>query len=405
MSTITSPASAQRGLTRSAFARPSLPHIAGPEGILYDFNYGCRVQVPVDGWRVRMVDLDTFSLIFDEPVEANRVVASRRKYFVRFELQVFDGERLVFEHAYDARGRNVLLHPSGTALGDTLAWMPAVEAFRLAHQCHVHVVLPVHLQTLFAEGYPAMRFVSPDTADSLDESFYATYHLGFFSPYSDRDHQPTDPRVSSLQDAASYLLGVPCEERRPHIVIADSTRPVAERYVCVATQSTAQCKYWNNPRGWPTLIAHLKSRGYRVLCIDQHREYSVDGAINTMPEGCEDFTGDRPLLERAALLRHADFFVGLSSGLSWLAWAAATPVVMISGFTHPHTEFRTPYRVINFHACNSCFNDTTCDFDTRDFQWCPRRRDKSGRFQCTSAISPEQVIAQVNRLIADRGLA
>ena len=45
------------------------------------------------------------------------------------------------------------------------------------------------------------------------------------------------------------------------------------------------------------------------------------------------------------------------SGLSWLAWAVGTPVVMISGFTHPTNEFATPYRVINYHACNSCWND------------------------------------------------
>lgn len=351
-----------------------------------------------------MVDLDTFNQVFDERVEANSIVTSRRKYFVRFELQVFDGERLVFHHAYDARGRHVLIHPSGTALGDTLAWIPAVEAFRLKEQCEVHVVLPTHLQALFVKGYPAIRFVSSESADSLDEPFYATYHLGFFSPYTDRDHQPTDPRMSSLQDAAAYLLGVPCEERRPNIVVAESARRVAERYVCIATQSTAQCKYWNNPRGWPVLIAHLKARGYRVLCIDQHREHGGDGVVNTMPEGCEDFTGNHPLEERASLLKHADFFVGLSSGLSWLAWAVGTPVVMISGFSHPHTEFHTPYRVINFHACNSCFNDTTCDFDDRDFLWCPRRRDTPGRFQCSTAISPEQVIAQVERLIVDHGL-
>src|SRR5260370_40322124 len=57
------------------------------------------------------------------------------------------------------------------------------------------------------------------------------------------------------------------------------------------------------------------------------------------------------------------FFIGLGSGLSWLAWAAGTPVVMISGFSHPSTEFRTPYRVINFHSCNTCFNDLTTEFD------------------------------------------
>ena len=44
------------------------------------------------------------------------------------------------------------------------------------------------------------------------------------------------------------------------------------------------------------------------------------------PHGAEDETGERPLQERARWLKHAEFFIGLSSGLSWVAWAAGTPV-------------------------------------------------------------------------------
>ena len=65
---------------------------------------------------------------------------------------------------------------------------------------------------------------------------------------------------------------------------------------------------------------------------------------NHIPHGVEDETGDRPLLERARWLKHAEFFVGLSSGLSWLAWAMDVPVVLISGFTAATNEFATPYR-------------------------------------------------------------
>jgi hypothetical protein len=46
------------------------------------------------------------------------------------------------------------------------------------------------------------------------------------------------------------------------------------------------------------------------------------------------------------------FFVGLSSGLSWVACAAGTPAVLISGFTYSSNEFQTPYQVINWHARN-----------------------------------------------------
>jgi autotransporter strand-loop-strand O-heptosyltransferase len=352
-----------------------------------------------------MIDRDTHSLLFDEPVEAGVVVTSRRKYFVRFRLVVLDGERLVFSHDYDARAKMVVVRPSTMALGDSLAWVPIVDAFRAQHRCDLVMLLAEHLQPLFAASHPHIRFVTREALDALAADAYATYYLGLFSPYTDRDHQPTDPRVSSMRDSIAYMLGMPCAERRPNLVVPDTARRIPERYVCIATQATAQCKYWNNPRGWPTVIAHLKQLGYRVLCIDREREYGLGDYINTMPDGCEDFTGNRPLQERANLLLHADFFIGLGSGLSWLAWAVGTPVVLISGFSHPQTEFRTPYRVINFHACNSCFNDTTTQFDARDFLWCPRRHDKPQRFQCTWAISPEHVISEVHRLIAEHRLA
>ena len=114
--------------------------------------------------------------------------------------------------------------------------------------------------------------------------------------------------------------------------------------------------------------------------------------------GAEDETGDSPLQERARWLKHADFFVGLSSGLSWLAWAAGTHVVMISGFTHPINEFNTPYRIINYHVCNSCWNDTRLVFDGGDFMRCPRHKDTPRQFECTAAITAEQVKAVLHRI-------
>jgi len=97
-------------------------------------------------------------------------------------------------------------------------------------------------------------------------------------------------------------------------------------------------------------------------------------------------------------LRHAEFFVGLSSGLSWLAWAAGIPVVMISGFTHPVNEFATPYRVINYHTCNSCWNDPAHRFDHQDFLWCPRHASTPRQFECTRLITAEQVTQTIRSI-------
>ena len=36
--------------------------------------------------------------------------------------------------------------------------------------------------------------------------------------------------------------------------------------------------------------------------------------------------------------------------------------MLISGFTQPDNEFTTPYRVVNRHACNGCWNDPRLRF-------------------------------------------
>ena len=71
---------------------------------------------------------------------------------------------------------------------------------------------------------------------------------------------------------------------------------------------------------------------------------------------------------------------------------------MISGFTHPTNEFATPYRVINYHTCHSCWNDMRIDFDHYDFLWCPRHKGTDRHFECTKLISAEQVITMIKKV-------
>lgn len=210
--------------------------------------------------------------------------------------------------------------------------------------------------------------------------------------------QPTDFRHVGLHRTAGYILGVDPTEEPPRLVLPDETRPIPEPYVCIAVQSSSQCKHWNNPDGWRGVVSYFKAAGYRAICIDQ-KAVGGGGIVWThIPNGAEDETGNRPLVERARWLRHAAVFVGLSSGLSWLAWAAGAPVVMISGFTHPTNEFNTPYRVIDRHACNSCWNDARERFDHKDFLWCPRHAGTPRQFECTKLITGENVIAAIKRV-------
>jgi hypothetical protein len=71
---------------------------------------------------------------------------------------------------------------------------------------------------------------------------------------------------------------------------------------------------------------------------------------------------------------------------------------MISGFSLPNTEFDTPYRVINYHACVGCWNDPALRFDNRDFLWCPRHAGTPRQFECTHLITAEQVKQAIRRI-------
>jgi autotransporter strand-loop-strand O-heptosyltransferase len=383
------------GTEKRAYPAPAeIPTQKGPRGIRYDFNDGCRVMLPEGNWRVRLSDLDTGNILFETKIGAGRINSSKR-YFLRCRIEVWSEDKLIFEH-YSAADREVIVHfPVGT-LGDTMGWFPYAPKFQALHGCKMTCAMAEWLIPLFKDAYPSIEFLPHEAVKS--ERYYATYNIGLF--FKDEDHifQPTDFRLVGLHRTAGYILGVDPTETRPIIALPDDSRPIKERYVCIAAQSTTQCKYWNNPTGWRDIVGFLKQNGYRVICIDQKPVHGTGIVWNHIPYGAEDETGDRPLVERARWLKHADFFVGLSSGLSWLAWAMDIPVVMISGFTHPTNEFSTPYRVINYHACNSCWNDVRVQFDHKDFLWCPRHAGTPRQFECTKLITAEAVKAVIRRI-------
>jgi autotransporter strand-loop-strand O-heptosyltransferase len=393
----TSSGSGQNG--QAIQSPPSVPTQEGPVGIRFDFNDGCRVMLPQGDadWRVLLRDTATANPLFETQISAG-VVASSKKYYVPFEIEVWSQGKEVFRHRLDLTGRNVLVHlPVGT-LGDTLGWFPYVAKFERQHRCRLTCVMAEPLMPLFRHAYPSITLTTPDAVDAND--FYATYNIGLFFTDDANVRQPCDFRLVGLHRTAAYILGVDPQEERPEIVLPDDTRPIPEPYVCIAAQSTTQCKYWNNPSGWREIVQFLKQAGYRVICIDQKATHGSGVVWNHIPYGSEDFTGERPLAERARWLKHAAFFVGLSSGLSWLAWTMRTPVVMISGFTHPTNEFDTPYRVINYHTCNSCWNDVRVQFDHHDFLWCPRHANTPRQFECTRLITAEQVMNTIRRIPA-----
>jgi len=173
-----------------------------------------------------------------------------------------------------------------------------------------------------------------------------------------------------------------------------------KKYVCISTQSTSQMKYWNNPVGWRKTVRYLKNLGYDVICIDRYKSFGSDGKMNEIPDDAIDETGDHSIEYRIEQIKNCEFFIGLSSGLSWLAWALRKKVVLITGISLEGKEFYTPYRVSNTNVCHGCCCKQGFQLSDKNWTFCPENKN----FECTREISFEMVKEKIDQLIKDHNL-
>jgi len=271
-------------------------------------------------------------------------------------------------------------------LGDTIAWIPYIDLFQ--RQTQKNVFCKTNFNDIFAPEYDNIHFIEPRSKDMLNVTTICGY------PYA------REKRLS-LQHVGAASLGVDyIGDLRPKIHIKDKKSNFNRPYVCIAAKSTCQAKFWNNPTGWDQTISYLRNLGYEVVCIDQHPIFgSLEHKIFfSVHKNVIDKTGSNIHLDdRITDIFNCSFFIGLSSGLSWLSWALNKPTIMIAGFTDPKLEFYTPYRVINKNVCTNCWGEY--DFDRNDWLWCPRKKGTEDIFECSKKISFEMVKEKIDLLI------
>ena len=141
----------------------------------------------------------------------------------------------------------------------------------------------------------------------------------------------------------------------------------------------------------------LRKSGITPVCIDRHESFGSDGNWNPSPKSCVKKHGMN-LDEMLRYIEHCEFFIGLSSGLSWVAHAAGKPVVMISGVTSEDNEFKeNTLRFINKSVCHGCINKKEYEFDPGDWLWCPIHKGTERQFECSKTITPEQVFDDIKK--------
>jgi autotransporter strand-loop-strand O-heptosyltransferase len=327
------------------------------------------------------------SLVYSNKIKTGMWAALSRKYFDEYtcEVQQSWDDQIVYKAKYNAEGKRVYIALDSSSLGDTFAWMPYAEEFRKKHNCHV--ILSTFMNDLFVDQYPEIEFVKPGTnVDNL----YAMYTIGWYYDEDgepDKSRNPQDFRSIPLQQTASDILGLEYKEVRPRIKVPNVAK---KKKVGIGFHSTSQAKYWNNPTGWQEVTDYLISQGYEVVIYSKEGD---DFMGNKFPKGATKFPNG-PLKDVIEDMASCEYFIGIGSGLSWLAWAVGVHVVLISGFSEEYSEPVTNVtRIINKNVCHGCFN--THRLDAGDWNWCPKHKNTDRMFECTKEITGSEVIKAI----------
>jgi len=327
-------------------------------------------------------------LVYQSYLSVNMWSKLNKQYFNNYVCKIYDGENLVYEHKTNLENKRVFISFESKALGDTLAWFPQCEEFRKKHKCEL--IVSTFMNEVFKDQYPNIKFVNPG---EVVHNIYAMYRLGWFYDGEDynKDMHPKDFRNLPLQQTASDILGLDYKEVRP---ILKKSNVEKKKKVGIGFHSTTQAKYWNNKNGWQEVVDYLRKLDYEVMVYSKEE----DGYMNNFfPHGSTKYKGGR-LEELIEDLQSCEFFIGIGSGLSWLAWSCDLPVVLVSGFSEKYSEMSLGcYRVINQNVCHGCFNKEK--LNAGDWNWCPFHKGTDKQFECTKEITSEMVISEIKKII------
>lgn len=355
--------------------------------VVISYLDGPRVEVLGDEKKeyfVEFINGEDEKVIHSQTITNNMWVASSKKYYIPWIIKI-NGEIV---DRFTLENKTVLISFETKAIGDTLAWAP--YAIELMNQKKCKVVLSTFHNEWFegSNDYKDISFIKPGRSVNCD----VVYRLGWFKDDNQTwrkfDNYPTQINLIPLQQTATDILGLKYKEINYSLNFTPKARPIKKKYVVFGPQSTAGCKEWVF-ENWITLSKMFKELGYEVVILSLNK-YNIDGVIH-------NHSKDWP--EVMNILFHADLFVGLSSGLSWMNWALGKKTVMIAGFSENNHEFSYNMTRVSNNVCIKCWNDPVLTFDAGDWNWCPVYKGTERQHICQKSITPEMVINKIYNLL------
>jgi len=333
-------------------------------------------------YTIDFIDQDEDRVVYSTVLKPQHWAQVARRYYTNWRIEVKQVDELVYSESLELGDKRVLINFGSKSLGDTLAWIPYLEVFAKKHSCRI--VASTFWNNLYRDEYPEIEFVEPG---SIVKEIYAAYDLGCFDDGEGTGNKK-DWRTTPMQQIATDILGLEYKELRPRITVPKLEKTQEKAYVSMSEYSTMQCKFWNLADGWDKLVDSIRSMGLQVMSVSKEKTQLK------RVRRCNNKSIDETIRN----IYYSKAFIGVGSGLSWLAWGLGVPVVLISGFSEKYCEFmesETVSRLINESVCHGCFNDVEWYFDRGDWNWCPREE----AFVCSKSISVNQVLEGLRKVL------
>lgn len=335
-------------------------------------------------YKVEFIDKTTGSVLHHETIKNNMWVCCSKKYFIPWQIKIND---VVYDEL-NLKDKRVLISLESKSIGDTLAWAPYAIEFQRKHGCHV--VLSTFHNNWFksTESYSNIEFIEPGESTPC----YTVYRIGWFrdknNKFKNSDLNPNQVNMIPLQQTATDILGLKYEEVNHGIKFKPKKRPIDKKYVVIGPISTAGLKEWPY-ENWIELSKYLNSEGLLVISLTKEK-FNLTNVANFVTSDWNEIFN---------FLHHSEFFIGLSSGLSWINWSLNKHTVMISGFSKDEHEFQNNVTRVSNQVCIKCWNDPVLTFDGGDWDWCPVYKGTEMQHICQKSITPSQVFNEIKKII------
>lgn len=289
--------------------------------------------------------------------------------------------------------KKIFIQLISNSLGDTIAATPYVCEYQKKHNVDVTFGINDPYIFLLNETYKNIHFIGRNEIINFDEKISIDYIFD-----------------KSIQGGYAEQLGfVNPKYIRPTISIPDFSRPIKNKYVAMGVHSTCQIKYWNHSDGlksqiesknWNELSSLFRKKGLTPVTVEKDELFGVPPFYNGVPSKSNKQI-NKSLLDAANIIKHSEFYIGLSSGMSWVAHALGKKVAMISNFTEDWNEFDLSLddyiRITNKSVCHGCWNKINIEhsFDKKDWYWCPLHKNTNRQFECHTSITVDDVMEKI----------